>query len=62
LNQFYGFSGFFTRKENSSTGMNDLKKNPAMMERDPSPRQIKCSPIVRGTVLTAYPPNSTHAI
>jgi hypothetical protein len=59
----YG-SGLFDleRKLNKETGTNNLKKNPANIDNDPNPKQIKCSCKVNGTVFKDCPPYSTHKV
>jgi len=41
-------------------GISILKKGANMTGRTPMARQIKCSSVVSGTVLSDYPPNSTQ--
>lgn len=57
-------SGFFEldRELNKETGTNILKKNPANIDNDPNPKQIKCSSKVNGTVFKDCPPYSTHKV
>ena len=52
----------FDKKLKRLAGTSNLKKNPAKIERDPKPRQIKCSLWVNGTVFKDCPPNSIQSI
>lgn len=52
---------FFDRALKRLTGTRILKMGDAMMGRIPSPKQIRCSSIDKGTVLRECPPYSTQA-
>ncbi len=42
---------------NKLEGIINLNKNPAKIDNEPNPRQIKCSYWVNGTVFNDCPPN-----
>ena len=51
----------FERELKIYEGMVSLKRGPKRTGRAPRPRQNMCSLKERGTVLRAWPPNSTQA-
>ena len=55
-------SVFLERKANKLAGTSNLNKGAKNSGREPNPRQMRCSWVVRGTVLRECPPNSTQAI
>lgn len=56
-----GLTGL-ARKLKRLVGIRSLKKNPAKIDKDPNPRQIKCSYWLKGTVFKDCPPNSIQSI
>lgn len=62
LNHSSSASGFssLSKNLNIEAGRAILKITPAKMDKEPKPMQIRCSCILRGTVLRDCPPNSTH--